>query len=265
MKFITSIGDTMTMQSLDGHSNTATNDPSGTSFTRTQMGLLDGDQNIQSQGLSLSLGTLMPPSVSVPPFQYHYPSSGFSSLMTTCLPNLKGTVSLKDDEASAECMASVSSGGFHNPIQKEALYNDPCLHGSQGFSNAILNSQYLKAAQELLDEIVNVRRALKQPGMEKQKSLRDMGLDGSKDSEEKSASQSMQMSSDPNASSANTSSELSPAERQNLLDKKTKLLSMLDEVCICISPNSIIIGSHNTLSLACKLWTIDHAFLFQLH
>ncbi|KAF7829629.1 BEL1-like homeodomain protein 7 [Senna tora] len=239
VKFITTIGDPVTMHSIDGHSDTP-----GNSFTRTHLGLVDSEQNMQSQGLSLSLGTLMPPtvSVSVPPFQYHYPTTGFSSLMTTCLPNLKGTVSLKDDEASAECMASVSSGGFHNNIPKEVLYNpqssvyqkelhsDPSLHGSQGFANAVLNSQYLKAAQELLDEIVNVRKALKQPGLEKQKSFRDIGLDGSKDTEEKSTSQSMQMSSDPNASSANTSCELSPAERQNLLDKKTKLLSMLDEV-----------------------------------
>ncbi|KAK4276548.1 hypothetical protein QN277_014684 [Acacia crassicarpa] len=239
VKFITAVGDTVAMQFIDGHSNTATGDPSAdNSFTRPPLGLVDSEQNIQSQGLSLSLGTLMP----VPPFQYHYPSTGFSSLMAQSIPNFKGTVSLKDDEANAECMAPVSSGGFSNSFQKEALYNphpslyhkevtnDPsCLHGTQGFSNAALNSQYLKAAQELLDEIVNVRKALKQPGLEKQKSSRDIGLDGSKESEEKSTSQSVQ-NQDPNASSANASCELSPAERQSLLDKKAKLLSMLDEV-----------------------------------
>lgn len=239
MKFITAIGDTVAMQSIDGHPNTATGDSSVNAFTRTSLGLVDSEQNIQSQGLSLSLGTLMP----VPPFQYHYPSSGFSSLMIPNLPNVKGTVSFKDDEAGAECMAPVSSGGFDNSIQKEALYNphsslyhkeaphDPsCLHGSQGFPNAALNSQYLKAAQELLDEIVSVRKALKQPGLEKQKGSLDIALDGSKESEEKSPSQSMLMHPDPNASSANASCELSPAERQSLLDKKAKLLSMLDEV-----------------------------------
>lgn len=223
VKFITPAGDTVTMESINGSSSSLVDN--------------NNEQNMQSQGLSLSLGTFMPPnnvSVSVPPFQYHYPNTGFSSLMNT--------VSLKDDDhASAECMASVSHGGFHNTIQKEAFYNpqssDPSMHiassQSQGFvANSVLNSQYLKAAQELLDEIVNVRKALKQPGLEKQRSFRDIGLDGSKDSEYKSTSQSMQqMSSDPNASSsANTSPELSPAERQNLLDKKTKLLSMLDEV-----------------------------------
>ncbi|XP_027353845.1 BEL1-like homeodomain protein 7 isoform X2 [Abrus precatorius] len=247
VKFITAMGDTVTMQSIDGHSNAATGDPACNSFAgdspvvpRTQMGIVDREQNMQCQGLSLSLGTLMPSTASVPSFQYQYPDTGLLPLMTDCLPNLKGTMSLKDDEANlhkelrsaAECMASVSSGGFHDITKREGFYNphpsmclkevhsDPCLQGSPGFSNSVLNSQYLKAAQELLDEIVNVRKALKQPGMEKQENCRDIGKDSSKDSDGKSA----------NGSTANPSCELSPGERQNLLDKKTKLLSMLDEV-----------------------------------
>ncbi|KAK7291217.1 hypothetical protein RIF29_06176 [Crotalaria pallida] len=252
LNFITTTGDTMTMH---GHSNASTSDPACNSFVgagdshvvpRTQ---LDSDQNIHSQGLSLSLGTMMMPSMApAPNFQYQYPGTGFSSLMNASIQNIKGNESLKDDEASlkelrnAECMASVSSEAFHNNIKREGLYNpqpsiclnegqsDPFLHGSAGFSNTVLNSQYLKATQELLDEIVNVRKALKQTGLEKQQNFRDIGVEGSKDSDGKSTSQSMQVSSGPNGSTANTSSELSPAERQNLLDKKTKLLSMLDEV-----------------------------------
>ncbi|KAJ1408016.1 POX domain [Sesbania bispinosa] len=259
LKFITSMGDSMTMQPIDGHSNgAATGDPTCNSYAgagdshvipRTQLGLVDSEQNVQCQGLSLSLGTVMPSIASVPAFQYQYPGTGFSSLMSASIPNLKGTASFKDDETSlhkelrnAECMTSLSSGGFHNTIKREGLYNphpsmclnegqsDPSLHGSPGFPNNVLNSQYLKAAQELLDEIVNVRKALKQTGLEKQQSFRDIGLDGSKDSDGKSTSQSMQISSGPNGSTANSSCELSPAERQHLLDKKTKLLSMLDEV-----------------------------------
>lgn len=252
LKFITSMADTVTMQPIDGHSNAG--DPACNSFANagdshshviprtTQLGLVESEQNVQNQGLSLSLGSVMPSMQSVPNFSYQYPSTGFSSLMTASVPNLKGTSS-KDDEASlqrefrtAECMASLASGGgFH---KREGLYSphpSMCLSegqsdGSQGFSNTVLNSQYLKAAQELLDEIVNVRKALKQNGLEKQQSFRDNGLDGSKDSDGKSTSQSVQISSGPNGSAANSSSELSPAERQNLLDKKTKLLSMLDEV-----------------------------------
>ncbi|KAL1339282.1 hypothetical protein AAHE18_U024600 [Arachis hypogaea] len=83
-----------------------------------------GEQNVHGQGLSLSLGT------SVPSFQYQY----------------DGTT------AAAECMVSLSSGGFHESAKREGLYNsnnsDPCIQGS--FSNGVLNSHYLKAAQELL-------------------------------------------------------------------------------------------------------------------
>ncbi|KAK7283378.1 hypothetical protein RIF29_12849 [Crotalaria pallida] len=194
VKFITATGEAVTMQSIDGN------------VPRTQMAIVDNEQNIQCQGLSLSLGTLMPSTASsVPPFQYHYPNNtGLSSVMT-------------DQE-------HIKKDGFYN--QHPSIQSDPCLQqGPQGFSNNVLNSQYLKAAQELLHELVNVQKALslKQSGMEKpEKGFRDIGLDGSKDSEGKSSG--------PNGSTANPSSELSPEERQHLLDKKTKLLTMLDEV-----------------------------------
>ncbi|KAI4336841.1 hypothetical protein L6164_015321 [Bauhinia variegata] len=254
MKFMSAI----TMQSIDGHSNgnnPLTGDPACNSFIgdshvipRTQLELVDNDQNIQCQSLSLSLGTLVSSTASIPPFQYQYSTTGLSPLMTNCFPNFKGTMSLKDDETGLHQdlrsgdVASVSYGGSQNTIKKEAFYNphssvylkevlsDPCLHGSPGLANTVLNSQYLKAAQDLLHEIVKVRKALKQPGLEKHKSFHDIGLDGSKDADGRSTSQSVQVSSDPNASTNNSSCELSPAERQNLLDKKTKLLSMLDEV-----------------------------------
>ncbi|CAK8569662.1 unnamed protein product [Lathyrus sativus] len=228
LKFIASMDDSMNMQSIDqGHSNAATSDPT------TQFGLVESEQNVQCQGLSLSLGTMMPS------FQYQYPGNGFTSLMNAQISNLKGSVSLKDDEdlRNAECNAyqnSVKREGFYNPHSSLGLnegQSDPCLHGSAILPNNGLNAHYLKAAQELLDEIVNVRKTLKQTGLEKQQSFRDTGLDGSRDSDGKSTSQSMQISSGPNGSNANNSStELSPAERQHLLDKKTKLLSMLDEV-----------------------------------
>ncbi|RYR41156.1 hypothetical protein Ahy_A08g037552 isoform B [Arachis hypogaea] len=166
-------------------------DPSCNSF-------VGGEQNVHGQGLSLSLGT------SVPSFQYQY----------------DGTT------AAAECMVSLSSGGFHESAKREGLYNsnnsDPCIQGS--FSNGVLNSHYLKAAQELLDEIVGVRKALlKQPGMEKQEKFNN-GIDGgSKDSDGKCNSQSLQNNVKP-------PNELSAEERQSLLEKKTKLLTLLDEV-----------------------------------
>ncbi|RHN71040.1 putative transcription factor Homeodomain-TALE-BEL family [Medicago truncatula] len=218
IKFNMPIGDTVTMQSIDEHSNAYNSHVD--------------EQSIQCQELSLRLGTLLPSNASVPPFQYQYNDTGFVSLMNACrLP--KGTTIANEDELkSSECMESISSRGFHDTIKRDCFRNphssDQCLPGSQGFSNIFLNTQYLKAIQELLDEIVNVR---KQRGMEKQETIRNIGLDNPKDSDGKSISQSMQITSGgPNDPNSNPSCEISSAERQNLLDKKTKLLSMLDEV-----------------------------------
>ncbi|CAI0437899.1 unnamed protein product [Linum tenue] len=73
-------------------------------------------------------------------------------------------------------------------------------------ARTIPNSKYLKAAQQLLDEVVNVRKALRHADKE--------GDSGSKNDE----------------SLNNSASELSHSERQELQNKLTKLLSMLDEV-----------------------------------
>ncbi|KAK7303919.1 hypothetical protein RJT34_14838 [Clitoria ternatea] len=83
VKFITAMG---SMHSINEHSNAANGDPACNSSAgdshvvpRTQMGMVDSEQNIQCQGLSLSLGTLMPSSASVPPFHYQYPDTEASA------------------------------------------------------------------------------------------------------------------------------------------------------------------------------------------
>lgn len=73
-------------------------------------------------------------------------------------------------------------------------------------------------AQELLDEVINVRKALKQPDLDKNICSQPKMSNG--------------MSSEHSDSVNNSSSELTPAERQDLQNKKTKLLSMLDDVSI---------------------------------
>ncbi|MED6118386.1 hypothetical protein PIB30_002092 [Stylosanthes scabra] len=176
-------------------------DPACNSFVQ-------GEQNSQQfQGLSLSLAT------SVPSFQYHYP----------------GAATTTTAAAAAECMVSLSSGGYHHESAKrEGLYNsnnsssDPCLiQGSFSSNGGVLNSHYLKAAQELLDEIVGVRKALLKDKQEK-----FSNIDGSKDSDGKCNTQSLQN----NNSNAKPPNELSAEERQSFLEKKTKLLALLDEV-----------------------------------
>ncbi|MED6169845.1 hypothetical protein PIB30_025097 [Stylosanthes scabra] len=163
---------------------------------------VEGEQNSQQfQGLSLSLGT------SVPSFQYHYPGAATTTT------------------AAAECMVSLSSGGYHESSAKREglLYNsnNSCLQGSSFSSNGVMNSHYLKAAQELLDEIVGVRKALLKDKQEKFNNI-----DGSKDSDGKCNTQSS-LQNNNNAKSPN---ELSAEERQSFLEKKTKLLALLDEV-----------------------------------
>ncbi|KAG7579344.1 Homeobox KN domain [Arabidopsis thaliana x Arabidopsis arenosa] len=76
-----------------------------------------------------------------------------------------------------------------------------------GFTRTIHNSKYLKAAQELLDEAVNVKKALKQfqPEGDKIDEVKEKNLQ-------------------------TNIAEIPQAERQELQSKLSKLLSILDEV-----------------------------------
>ncbi|CAA7019880.1 unnamed protein product [Microthlaspi erraticum] len=77
-------------------------------------------------------------------------------------------------------------------------------------ARTIPNSKYLKAAQQLLDEAVNVRKALREKkNNENPQEVPDQN---------------------PQDSSTNPQAEISPSERQEMQSKLTKLLSMLDEV-----------------------------------
>lgn len=202
------------------------------------IGSLDGKHgSIQDHGLSLSLATQIPSAVSVPSFEYQYLNPSLPSVLSTSQILGKGEFHCKGDEYSQNDefrnFESLTSGlydslktqNFSSPmgsmVPKE-MHSEAYLYDSLGFSNSMLNTKYLKAAQQLLDEVVNVRKALKQSRSNKHQ--RHNGSDGSKETD------GIRMSSDPSESSNISSVELSPAERQDLQNKKTKLLSMLDEV-----------------------------------
>ncbi|GLU04499.1 hypothetical protein SLE2022_216420 [Rubroshorea leprosula] len=234
MSFIPPTSDTVTLHSVGGRLNIATSSQicnplivNPQVIPRTRPSILDGEHSFQSQGLSLSLGTQIHSAVPLPSFQYQ--CQGYSSLFSNYLPfsgkgdhgdESKGGIELRisdgsfaggssnafDAEPFTNSQGSVSQKGIHSSIYQY----------EQGFSNTILNSKYLKAAQELLDEVVNVRKALKQPDSNKDQSSQPKSAGG--------------MAAEPSDSITNSSSELSPAERQELQTKKTKLLSMLDEV-----------------------------------
>ncbi|VAI01037.1 unnamed protein product [Triticum turgidum subsp. durum] len=136
------------------------------------------------QGLSLSLNT----HILAPSYPYWSPK-----------PDLLTTQSYQGDENRMKNM------------QSEA-------------SRAIRNSKYLKAAQELLDEIVSVWKSIKQNA---QKDKVEAGKMDGKDADEVLKSEGV--SSNPQESTANAEPEISAAEKQELQNKMAKLLAMLDE------------------------------------
>ncbi|CAI0437896.1 unnamed protein product [Linum tenue] len=85
---------------------------------------------------------------------------------------------------------------------------DYAQYGMTSIARTIPNSKYLKAAQQLLDEVVNVRKALRHADKDKSQKTNENEMNNS----------------------SNSASELSHSERQELQNKLTKLLSMLDEV-----------------------------------
>jgi len=161
-------------------------------------GLLQSMQNMQGQGLSLSLSTQMPSAMQMPSMDFRNPNSGFSAFLS---PNL-----------SISGEASGNSDNMKTGISPYEMSN---------LSRTVPNSKYLKAAQQLLDEVVSVRKSQK---------LKESKKDQMKSSNEGDG-RSKDENSNPQQESVNDSpKELPAAERQGLQDKLTKLLSLLDEV-----------------------------------
>ncbi|QCE05160.1 BEL1-like homeodomain protein 1 [Vigna unguiculata] len=91
--------------------------------------------------------------------------------------------------------------------------------GVAGIQSVLLSSKYLRATQELLDEVVNVNSGIK--------------VEQGKKSFEKTkvvGESSTAASGDGGEGSGKRSSELSTTERQEIQMKKAKLINMLDEV-----------------------------------
>ncbi|XP_059300325.1 BEL1-like homeodomain protein 1 [Lycium ferocissimum] len=116
---------------------------------------------------------------------------------------------------------------FNNISSSSPRSNNVIRRSLDGASSMILGSKYLKAAQELLDELVNI-----------------VGK-GTKGYDQKKGENSMNKESMPLASDVNTSSgggesssrqknevavEFTTAQRQELQMKKAKLITMLEEV-----------------------------------
>lgn len=92
-------------------------------------------------------------------------------------------------------------------------------NGISGLQSVLMGSKYLKAAQQLLDEVVSVGKDFKSDSNKGSKGQ----LKGNRDSPAAEASSGGEIN-------GKRAAELTTAERQELQMKKAKLISMLDEV-----------------------------------
>jgi len=152
---------------------------------QTQLLMANASAAVQHQGLSLSLGTQ---GVPVSLYQYR--------------------------QAQQAGMAAAASLLSPNQASAAASRNAQSIY--------IQNSKYLKAARELLDEVVNVRDAIKRKGADKNQQGKDSGGEG-KDAE---TSDDKADEHEGNSSAA----ELTPSERQDLQNKVSALMALLDQV-----------------------------------
>ncbi|KAL0917245.1 hypothetical protein M5K25_012293 [Dendrobium thyrsiflorum] len=188
------------MQTVGG----STNDDSHLSILSGQNFPLSGS-TMQGQGLSLSLGT----QVSMPTFHY-LPATADISFSVPNQPT-----SLSDGSCKKISMIKhVQVNSSHPSV--------PYLMSST------LNLNYLKATQELLDEVVNVRKVLIQKRGKNQNLGDSSGFTDCKEFDV--GSKSNEVPSIPRDDAASSTKELSASEKQEFQNKLTKLMEMVDEV-----------------------------------
>ncbi|XP_023769716.1 BEL1-like homeodomain protein 7 [Lactuca sativa] len=161
-----------------------------------EMMLMDqmGSRNLQQgqgQGLSLSLSSHIQPTG----IQFH--SGDYRNPNIFFRPESSSVIT-----------------GFHGN-NLDSIKTDVSPYGIGNVSRGITDSKYLKSAQELLNEIVNVGKALKQQNSRKESTDDSKGID---DESKNIISPNQELN------------ELSANEKQDLQNKTTKLIAMLDEV-----------------------------------
>ncbi|KAL7137251.1 hypothetical protein ABFS83_10G080300 [Erythranthe nasuta] len=160
------------------------------------------------QGLSLSLSSQQPPGYGS--FRHEREVSVQPTMVTTVSPPRGGG----GDEIRVSGGSPSSASGVSN--------------GVNGVQSVLLSSKYLKAAQELLDEVVNVGKGPKtstdQPHKSGQtKNTGDHSAAAATSGEGHSGG-------DGGSATKRAGAELTTAERQEIQMKKAKLVNMLDEV-----------------------------------
>jgi hypothetical protein len=156
---------------------------------QTQLLMANAASAVQHQGLSLSLGTQ---GVPVSLYQYRQAEAGMAA-----------AAFLSPNQASVAATRSAQS-----------IY--------------VQNSRYLKAARELLDEVVNVQDAIKRKGDKSQQGKDSGGGGGGGEGKDAETSDEKAGEHEGNSSAP----ELSPSERQDLQNKVSALMALLDQVKI---------------------------------
>lgn len=144
-------------------------------------------------------------------------------------------------------LSSSQQSGFGNFTAAREIVSSPTASASgvvlqqqiQSF-NMPLSSKYLKAAQELLDEVVNVGKSMKtisnnstelvNDDVKKSKNMATTMTDMDGNELDRGENSSKHDSGGGGGGGGGTAAELSTAERQEIQMKKAKLLNMLDEV-----------------------------------
>ncbi|KAJ1274411.1 hypothetical protein BS78_05G059900 [Paspalum vaginatum] len=130
---------------------------------------------------------------------------------------VSAVLSLSSRDAPPVTVAAVAAG------TDEGKYMLGVSATSQG--QMVMNSKYLKAAQELLDEVVSVSK-----GMEDTKPAAAAKSPTAVKKKEESEGMSGGGTEDGGGAKSSGAPEMSTAERQELQMKKSKLINMLDEV-----------------------------------
>lgn len=162
------------------------------------------------QGLSLSLSSQQQQQPPLPNYTAFGSSEGEVAAASTSKPHASAS-SAEDNRVSSSGLSPAALG---------------VTIGVSGVPSAVLSSKYLKAAHELLDEIVSVGHGimLKKDRSEKggdEKKMSGYLVVGTKTGEGSASGE---------RTSRKSGSELTAVERQEVQMKKAKLMSMLDEV-----------------------------------
>lgn len=174
--------------------------------------------NVQGQGLSLTLGSNISSRFGISHVQSQNPNEGGGFNMSFG----DGDDSRPKEQRNADYLPADYPSSNSDAMQG---YNSP--YGTLSIARTIPSSKYLKAAQYLLDEVVSVRKAIKEQNSKKELTKDSREADG--DSKNKSSDPPANGGSNPHESK-NNQSELSATEKQEVQNKLTKLLSMLDEI-----------------------------------